>query len=153
MKKSIIPATLALVGLTLLMASPAQAGTKEQLIQLQTTVEILQANMARMQQTLDERMGAMKDLMTQQSDSISKMSSSVQNLQKTLSQQTTDAAGKVDQLSGQVQALHDSVDELKARLAQTTRQLNDIQAALQNINSVPAGQTPGIPVKDRKSVV
>ena len=143
MKKSIIFATLALAGLTLFVAQPARAGTKEQLIQLQTTVEILQANMARMQHSLDERMGAMKDLMTQQSDSISKMGTSVQNLQKTLSQQNTDAAAKVDQLSGQVQALHDSVDELKARLARTTRQLDDIQAALQNINNPPAGQTPG----------
>jgi tol-pal system protein YbgF len=147
MKKSIIYATLALVGMTLFVASPAQAGTKEQLIQLQTTVEILQANLAKLQQSFDERMGAIKELMTQQSDSISKMGTSVQSLQKTLSQQNTDAAAKVDQLSGQVQALHDSVDELKARLAQTTRQLNDIQGALQNINNPPAGQTPGgIPV-------
>jgi tol-pal system protein YbgF len=145
MKKSIIPATLALAVFTLFVAQPAHAGTKEQLIQLQTTVEILQANMARMQQSLDERMGAMKDLMTQQSESISKMNSSVQSLQRTLGQQTTDAATKVDQLSGQVQALHDSVDELKARLARTTRQLDDIQAALQNINNPPPGQTPGIP--------
>ena len=147
MKKSIIYATLALIGLTLFVASPAQAGTKEQLIQLQTTVEILQANLAKLQQSFDERMGAIRELMTQQSDSISKMGTSVQTLQRTLSQQNTDSAAKVDQLSGQVQALHDSVDELKARLAQTTRQLNDIQGALQNINNPPAGQTPGgIPV-------
>jgi tol-pal system protein YbgF len=148
MKKSKIAATLVLTGLTLFMTSPAQGGTKEQLIQLQTTVEILQANLARLQQSFDERMGSIKDLMTQQSDSIAKMGTSVQDLQKTLSQQNTDAAAKVDQLSGQVQALHDSVDELKARLAQTSRQLNDIQAALQNINNPPANQPPGggIPV-------
>src|SRR6202521_4502396 len=111
MKKTMIPATLALAGLMLFVAQPARAGTKEQLIQLQTTVEILQTNMARMQQSFDERMGAMKDLMTQQSDNIARMGTSVQSLQKTLSQQNTDSATKVDQLSGQVQALHDSVDE------------------------------------------
>ncbi len=139
MKKPLILATLALAWC---MTLPAHAGTKEQLIQLQTTVQILQDNMAKMQQSFDERMGVMKDLVTQQTDNINRMGTSVQSLQKTLSQQNTDAATKVDQLSGQVQALHDAVDELKARLARTTKQLDDIQAALQNINQPPAGQTP-----------
>jgi tol-pal system protein YbgF len=139
MKKPLILATLALAWC---MTPSAHAGTKEQLIQLQTTVQILQDNMAKMQQSFDERMGVMKDLVTQQTDNINRMGTSVQSLQKTLSQQNTDAATKVDQLSGQVQALHDSVDELKARLARTTKQLDDIQAALQNINQPPAGQTP-----------
>src|SRR6266481_4066326 len=140
MKKPLILATLALAWC---MTPSAHAGTKEQLIQLQTTVQILQDNMAKMQQSFDERMGVMKDLVTQQTDNINRMGTSVQSLQKTLSQQNTDSATKVDQLSGQVQALHDSVDELKARLARTTKQLDDIQAALQNINQPPAGgQTP-----------
>ncbi len=140
MKKPLILATLALAWCT---TPSAHAGTKEQLIQLQTTVQILQDNMAKMQQSFDERMGVMKDLVTQQTDNINRMGTSVQSLQKTLSQQNTDSATKVDQLSGQVQALHDSVDELKARLARTTKQLDDIQAALQNINQPPAGgQTP-----------
>ncbi len=145
MKKLIISAMFTLAGLTLFVAQPARAGTKEQLIQLQTTVEILQANMAKLQTTFDERMGAMKELMTQQSDSLTRMGNSVQSLQKTLSQQNTDSAAKVDQLSGQVQALHDSVDELKARLIRTTKQLDDIQAALQNVNSPQPGPGTGAP--------
>jgi tol-pal system protein YbgF len=142
MKRNIVSTALAL-GVLALCIQPARAGTKEQLIQLQTTVQILQDNMAKMQQSFDERMGVVKDLLTQQTDNVNKLSTSVQGLQKTLSQQNNDSAGKVDQLSGQVQALHDSVDELKARLARTTKQLDDIQAALQNINAPqPAGQSP-----------
>jgi tol-pal system protein YbgF len=142
MKRNKVSTALALVVLALCIQS-AHAGTKEQLIQLQTTVQILQDNMAKMQQSFDERMGVVKDLLTQQTDNVNKLSTSVQGLQKNLSAQNTDSAGKVDQLSGQVQALHDSVDELKARLARTTKQLDDIQAALQNINAPqPAGQSP-----------
>ena len=128
--------------LAVALAATASAGTKEQLIQLQTTVQLLQDNMARMQQSFDERMGVMKDLITQQTDNVNRMSNTVDSLQKSLQQQNTDSASKVDQVSGQVQALHDAVDELKARLAKVGKQLDDIQAAQQNIVSPPPGGSP-----------
>jgi len=137
MSKRFFPLLLALA-----LAVPASAGTKEQLIQLQTTVQMLQDNMVRMQQSFDERMGVMKDLITQQTDNINRMSTAVDTLQKSLQQQSNDSSGKVDQVSGQVQALHDAVDELKARLAKFGKQLDDIQAAQQNITT-PGGATPG----------
>lgn len=125
--------------------SAAAADTKSQLIQIQTQLQLMQDNMSRMQQSFDERMGVMKDLLTQQIDNVNKMGSTVQNLQKTLGQQTTDAGSKVDQISGQVQALHDAVDELKARLAKVSKQLDDMQTAQQNISTPPLGAQPGSP--------
>ncbi|HMC31377.1 MAG TPA: tetratricopeptide repeat protein [Candidatus Angelobacter sp.] len=122
--------------------SAVAQNTRSQLIQIQTQLQIMQDNMARMQQTFDERMGIMKDLLTQQIDNVNKMGTTIQNLQKTLGQQTTDAGSKVDQISGQVQALHDSVDELKARLAKVSKQLDDIQTAQQNITAPPAAGQP-----------
>ena len=123
------------------------ADTKSQLIQIQTQLQLMQDNMERMRTTFDERMGVMKDLLTQQIDNVNKMGVTVQNLQKTLGQQTTDAGSKVDQISGQVQALHDAVDELKARLAKVSKQLDDMQTAQQNIPNQPLvgqpGSTPG----------
>ncbi len=121
----------------------AAADTKSQLIQIQTQLQLMQDNMARMQQSFDERMGVMKDLLTQQIDNVNKMGTTVQNLQKTLGQQSTDAGTKVDQISGQVQALQDGLDELKARLAKVSKQLDDIQTAQQNITNPPAGGQPG----------
>jgi tol-pal system protein YbgF len=121
------------------------ADTKSQLIQIQTQLQLMQDNMSRMQQSFDERMGVMKDLLTQQVDNVNKMGATVQNLQKTLGQQTTDAGSKVDQISGQVQALHDAVDELKARLAKVSKQLDDMQTAQQNIPTQPLVGQPGGP--------
>src|SRR5258708_11306925 len=145
MKKQNLIALLALLVFTACAShSAAAADTKSQLIQIQTQLQLMQDNMARMQQTFDERMGVMKDLLTQQIDNVNKMGTTVQNLQKTLGQQTTDAGSKVDQISGQVQALHDAVDELKARLAKVSKQLDDMQTAQQNITSPPIGQ-PGAP--------
>lgn len=148
MKKYGLSALLGGLVLCASMAQPASAAdTKSQLIQIQTQLQILQDNISRMQQSFDERMGVMRDMITQQTDNVNKMGTLIQNLQKSLGAQTTDAAGKVDQISGQVQALHDSVDELKARLAKVSKQLDDMQAAQQNIQNPqpgqPGGATPG----------
>ncbi|MGH9564980.1 MAG: tetratricopeptide repeat protein [Candidatus Angelobacter sp.] len=147
MKKHSFSALLGAAVLFVSLAQPAAAAdTKSQLIQIQTQLQIMQDNIARMQQSFDERMGVMRDMITQQTDNVNKMGALIQNLQKSLGSQTTDAAGKVDQISGQVQALHDSVDELKARMVKVSKQLDDIQAAQQNINNPqaqPAGAAPG----------
>src|SRR5579864_241793 len=145
MKKKEYAALPALILLALWFASPANAADqKSQLIQIQTQLQIMQDNMTQMKQSFDERMGVMKDMLTQQNDSVSKMGETVTAVQKKLGAQTTDASSKVDQISGQVQSLHDAVDELKARLAKVSKQLDDIQAAQQNIGN-PA-TSPGAPV-------
>ena len=145
MKKHSFPALLALLALAACMAQPAAAAdTKSQLIQIQTQLQILQDNMSRMQQSFDERMGVLKDLVTQQTDNVNKMGTMVQNLQKSVGQQTGDASSKVDQLSGQVQSLHDAVDELKANMLKMSKKLDDIQAQQQNMPSQQPGATaPG----------
>src|SRR5438309_11236078 len=144
MKKQSFILVLAVLVFALCASRTASAAdTKSQLIQIQTQLQLMQDNMSRMQQSFDERMGVMKDLLTQQTDNVNKMGSAVQNLQKTLGQQTSDAGSKVDQISGQVQALHDAVDELKARLAKVSKQLDDIQTAQQNIPAPQPGQPGG----------
>lgn len=120
------------------LAVPAAAGTKEQLIQLQTQVQALQDQMARMQQSFDERMGVMRNLVEQTTDSVNKMNGNITTLDRSVRSQVTDSGSKSDQVSTQVQALQDSVDELKARLARVSKQLEDMQAAQQNLNAMPA---------------
>ena len=112
-------------------------GVSKEIIQLQTQVQALQDQMTHMQQSFDERMGVMKNLMDQNTDSMNKVAASMTALQGSLEKLQTDNGGKVDQLSGQIQALNDSLDELKARLAKVSKQLEDMQAAQQ---SVAAGQ-------------
>src|SRR5882757_11158613 len=135
MKKQSFTVMLGLLLFALSASHTASAAdTKSQLIQIQTQLQLMQDNMSRMQQSFDERMGVMKDLLTQQTDNVNKMGTTVQNLQKTLGQQGNDAGTKVDQISGQVQSLHDAVDELKARLAKVNKQLDDMAAGQQNLN-------------------
>lgn len=144
MKKNQYVVPLALMFAALMASRPAAAAdTKSQLIQIQTQLQIMQDNMTQMKQSFDERMGVMKDMITQQTDSVNKLSNAVQTLQKTVGQETSDSGSKVDQISGQVQALHDAVDELKARLAKISDQLKDIQSSQQNMPAPGAAQPAG----------
>ncbi len=130
--------------LTALLLTPAFAANKD-MIQLQTQVQALQDQVARMQQSIDMNMGVMKNLVEQSADSVNKMNAAVADLQQKMQAQGTDANGRVDQVSGQIQSLHDSVDELKSRLAKVSKQLDDMQQAGQNLNAGQPGMTAAAP--------
>src|SRR5579871_4851714 len=144
MKPTPIVVFAALLLGTLAPATPAFAVSKE-MIQLQTQVQALQDQMARMQQSFDERMGVMRNLIEQSTDNMNKVSASVDNLQKALQQQSADGAARIDQVSGQVQSMHDSIDELKAKLNQIATALQNMQQQQQTIPApaaTPQSQAP-----------
>jgi len=126
---------LAIVAVLLAFATPAFPVSKE-IVQLQTQVQALQDQMARMQQSFDERMGVMRSLVEQSTDKMNQITASIADLQKGLNQQHTDSGARTDQLSGQMQALNDSLDEIKSRMAKITQQLEAMQNAQTNL---PAG--------------
>jgi curli biogenesis system outer membrane secretion channel CsgG len=73
MKKQSFAVMLGLLLFALSASHTASAAdTKSQLIQIQTQLQLMQDNMSRMQQSFDERMGVMKDLLTQQTDNVNK---------------------------------------------------------------------------------
>ena len=122
------------------ISAPQAWGVSKEMVQLQTQVQALQDQMTHMQQSFDERMGVMKNLMDQNTDSMNKVTAAITALQTSLEKLQSDNGGKVDQLSGQIQALNDSIDELKSRLANISKQLNDVQAAQQNQAAASAAQ-------------
>lgn len=126
---------ISLIGLTIAVfaaATPAWGVSKE-IVQLQTSVDDLKAQMAQMSQSLNERMGIMKNLMDQNTDTMNKVGAEINAMQTTLQKQQGDATGHVDQISGQIQALNDTLDELKARLAKVSKQLEDLQSTQQSL--------------------
>ena len=123
---------LAIVAILFASVHPA-FGVSKEMIQLQTQVQTLSDQVARMQQSIDERMGVMRNLVEQSADSVNKMSVAVTDLQQKTQAQSADTNSKLEQVSGQIQSLHDTVDELKARMAKITKQLDDIQQGGQNL--------------------
>lgn len=128
----------------LVLSLPSFAVSKE-IVQLQTQVQALQDAMARMQQSFDERMGVMRNLVEGSTDKMNQINSSLQELNKNLASQHNDSAARNDQLSAQVQALHDSVDELKARLNKVANALEAMQSAQTNIQPSGPATNPGQP--------
>jgi tol-pal system protein YbgF len=116
-------------------ATPAFPVSKE-IIQLQTQVQALQDQMSRMQQSFDERMGVMRQLVESTTDKMNQINAGMADVQRTIKQQQADGGTRTDQLSGQIQALNDSVDELKARLGKIGNQLDAMQNAQ---TTLPAG--------------
>jgi tol-pal system protein YbgF len=132
--KPIRPICAALLATALFCGSPAFAVNKD-MVQLQTQIQQLQDAVARLQQSNDERMGVMKDLIQQSADSINKMAVTVDALHKQLQTQQEAQGGKVDQLSGQIQSLNDSVDEIKTRLGSLQKLMQDVQGQQQSMSA------------------
>lgn len=126
-----------------LLVAPAAFAANKDMVALQTQVQALQDQLARLQQSNDERFGAMRSLLEQNTDTINRVANSLDAISHSLQTATADQGGKVDQVSAQVQSLHDSVDELKARLAKVSKQLDDMAAAQQNLQSAPQPGQPG----------
>ncbi|GAA3764959.1 outer membrane protein assembly factor BamD [Terriglobus aquaticus] len=137
-------AVLALTLSATTFAAPNAFAASKEMIQLQTQVQQLQDAVARLQQSNDERMGVLKDLVQQTADSVNKMGLTVGQLQQQVAAQAQGEGGKVDQVSGQVQSLNDSLDELKARLQRIEKSLGDVQSSQQSLNArLEGGAAPG----------
>ena len=134
--------SMASLALALLFA-PAAFGANKEMVQLQTQVQALQDQLSRLQQSNDERFGAMRSLIEQNTDTVNRVANSLDAISHSLQTSTADQGGKVDQVSAQVQSLHDAVDELKARLAKVSKQLDDMAAAQQNLQAAPQTGAPG----------
>jgi len=140
---------LAFGGITVM---PARAVNKD-MIQLQQQIQDMQNAIAKLQQSNDERMGVLKDLVQQTADSVNKMSIVVNGLQLGMQNVQDASTAKNDQLSGQIQSLNDSLDELKARMGRMEKSLTDIQnqqastnAILNNLPGNTPATTPSQPL-------
>jgi TolA-binding protein len=126
---------LAVLLLIFATALPSHAENKD-ILQLQVEVQQLQESVARLQQTNDESMGALKSLIEQTADSVNKMSITMNGIALKSQNQQDAFSTKSDQISGQIQSLNDSVDELKARLDKMQKILTDIQSQQQSAAAV-----------------
>jgi tol-pal system protein YbgF len=127
-------ASAALLAAALLWGKPAFAVNKD-MVQLQTQIQQLQDAVARLQQSNDERMGVMKDLIQQSADSVNRMSVTLDGLHKQMQAQQEAQSTKSDQVSGQIQSLNDSVDEIKARLGSLQKLIQDVQGQQQSMSA------------------
>src|ERR1700683_3781972 len=99
-----------LLAFTSATALPSHAAESKDMIQLQQQIQDLQNAVAKLQQSNDERMGVLKDLVQQTADNVNKMSIVVNGLQLRMQNLQDASTSKNDQISGQIQSLNDSLD-------------------------------------------
>src|ERR1017187_3252651 len=109
-RRALIPTGFAFAIVALALTAPPAFAVNKDMVQLQTEVQQLQDAVARLQQSNDERMGVMKDLVQQSADAVNKMSVNIGTMQKQIQTQQDAQTGKIDQISGQIQSLNDSLD-------------------------------------------
>ena len=127
----------------LLPAQPARATNKD-IIELQTEVQQLQSMLLTIQQSQEEHMGMLTNMLQQSNASVAKMAAQVDAMQKSMQSVQESSSGKIDQISGQMQSLNDSIDEFRARLDKVQKALDALQ---QQQQSLQAGQATngGVP--------
>jgi tol-pal system protein YbgF len=129
-----------LLAFACLFSIPRAHAASKEIVELQTQVQQLQDLLTQMKQSNDERLGALINLVQQNTDNVNKMTATIAQLQQALATQNEAGGGKIDQISGQLQSLNDSVDELKTRIGRLDTSMQNIQAQLQNTPAnVPAG--------------
>ena len=80
--------TVLMLGFVATMLFPAAGmAQKKEIIQMQTQMQMLSDQMQRLQQSNDERMGVMKNLVEQNTDTVNKLAASLDTLQKSLATQ------------------------------------------------------------------
>jgi len=80
------------LGITAIVLATAHSSfaVSKEIVQLQTQVQTLSDQVARLQQTLDERMGVLRNLVEQSTDSVNKMSATVNDLQRKSQAESSD---------------------------------------------------------------
>lgn len=135
MRQLLLRASL-ILSLAMIVPVPSAHAASKEIVELQTQVQQMQDLLQQLKQSNDERLGAIINLVQQNTDNVNKMTATVNQLQQAMTAQTEGGGGKLDQVSGQLQSLNDSVDELKTRIGKLDATIQNIQSQLQN---APAG--------------
>ena len=100
-----------------------------------------------MQQSFDERMGVMNSLVEKSTDSVNKVAATMGDCRAHSRSSRAIPARASNRFPDKSSRSTTALDELKARLAKVSKQLEDMQAAQQNLNNpqTPAPGATGVP--------
>lgn len=155
MKAGVKTRTALLLGVLLVACAfvpvPAEA-QKREIVQLQTTVTLLQQQVRELQRTLDERTAVLRTLVEQAVDAVNRMNQTVGELDRNLKEAQATSGARVDSLATEVRALRDTLDEMSVRVAKLSEQLVETRSVLQTVDArlaapppAPAESAPSVP--------
>ncbi len=128
-----------------ILAAPAAAlaGTKEEIIRLQSDMLQLQEQIRLIQKSMDENNGVLKSLLEQLNDQIAKSNMVMDKLNQSLVNQKADAASVASQVKQEIQKLSLKLDDTNNRVAGVYQKLEENQVKTASVRTVPAGANAG----------
>jgi tol-pal system protein YbgF len=128
-------AIISLVAATLSGVLPA--GTKEEIIRLQSDVLQLQEQIRLLQKSMDDNNGVLKSLLEQLNDQVAKTNLVIETLAQGLQAQKADVNNSLSQLRQEVQKLNIKLDDVNNRIAGLYQKLEESQVKTASVRAIP----------------
>ena len=120
----------------LVMLPPANAGTKEELIRLQTDVNTLRDQIRELERSFSEQISGLKSLTVQLNDQVAQSNLLLDQISKKLETQVSDTSSSDQMLLQEIRSLSQKIDDTATRVSAMAQQLNEL-----NVQTKPLGQT------------
>jgi len=127
--------------LLVLVVSPSwgYAGTKEEIVRLQSDVLQLQEQIRLLQKSTDDRGSVLKSLLEQLNDQIAKSNLAMENLTQAMSGQKAEVGTVVSTLRQEIQKLSVKLDDTNNRIAGLYQKVEDSQVKASSLRNLPSG--------------
>ena len=104
---------------------PVQAGTKEELIRLQSEIMTLQKQFLEFRENQNESLAALRSLVVQLNDEIARTNSTLSRLGVSLDSRTADARSQDNSLLAEIHALSDKLEDTSIVISVLAQQFSD----------------------------
>ena len=129
--------------MVLTCVSWASAGTKEELIRLQSDVLQLQNQIRLLQKNFDETGGVLQSLLEQLNDQMGRSNVKMVGLAEALTAQKADVGDAIVQFRQEIQSLQIKWDDTNTRIASVQQRLEANQLQIQSLRQVPSFEAGG----------
>ncbi len=139
----------------ILLAGPAAllGQKKEDILEIQRDVALLQDQVRQLQKSQDDKMAALQSMLQQTVDVSNKLAAGLSSLQRQIDQRLSSEqtqlvapvatlGAKVDQMSSDFSSVATNVEELVRRMAALDTKLNDISQAVRTLSAPPTPPPP-----------
>jgi tol-pal system protein YbgF len=121
----------------------ASAGTKEDLMRLQSDVLQLQKQVLELGRSLNEKIDGLKSLVVQLNDQVAKSNVLLSKISATLDNQASGVRSSDQTLLLEIRALSGKVDDSATRISALAQQVTELKVQSKTINQAASSQTSG----------
>jgi tol-pal system protein YbgF len=127
------------VGVLFIGLLPARAGTKEEIMRLQSDVLTLQEQIRTMEKSFSEQMEALKSLVVQLNDQVGKAGLMTARISSTLESQTSGGNQTTQALMDEMRSISTKLDEASTRISALAQHVADLKVQANPISPVSGG--------------